>query len=219
MELVIGLLVALFFFSLTFYLAVKKIINNGLAFILLFFSIFFGLSIVKHKTIKIKFKGIEVATAKKQINDTKNNAIIALEKEVNKQAESLTALTRDANVASSKIEKQKTEVNTLVKTAKALEVEITKRKEEALLLVKDTEKAKEEIRKLNLDAQSIALTLTKATYLTLSTKNELGSSARLKKVTQEIENDINELLPLVIPNQIERSQWVNDLKNILPPRN
>jgi chromosome segregation ATPase len=167
----------------------------------------------------LQFGELEVETAKKEISEAKDDAISEIKQEIEKQKESVAMLTRDANVTSEKIEKQKSEIDTLVKTAQELEKEIVKRKEETLLLSRDTKESKKEIESLNMAAQQIALTLVKATYLTLSTKNEFGTSPRLKTATQEIENDINRILPIVIPDSEERSQWVNNLKNILPPRN
>ncbi|TKJ39577.1 MAG: hypothetical protein CEE38_02315 [Planctomycetes bacterium B3_Pla] len=220
MKLILGLLAFICFSTITIYLSVEKRMDHKLTVILLAFSILSGIAIANYDVIrKFKFGGLEVETAKKEISDAKDDAISAIKQEIEKQKESVAILTRDANVTSDKIEKQKSEINTLVKTAQELEKEIVKRKEETLLLSRDTQESRKEIETLNIAAQQIALTLVKATYLTLSTKSEFGTSSRLTKATKEIENDINRILPIVMPDSEERSQWINDLKDILPPRN
>lgn len=220
MKEITGLLVFICIAVITIYLSVAKRIDCKLTLVLLLFSILAGFAVANYDIIKrLKWGDFELETAKKELSEVKDSAIKDIKEEVKNQKESLELVIRDANSTSKEIKEQKKEVNNLIKTAEALQSKIEERKKEIISLNKETEKTKEELTNLNLAAQQIALTLIKTTYLTLSTKNELGSSPRLKKVTQEIENDINRILPMVIPGNRERSQWVNDLKNILPPRN
>lgn len=220
MKEIIGLLVFICIAIVTIYLSVAKRIDYKITLVLLLFSILAGFTVANYDIIKrFKWGDFELETAISKIEGVKNCAIQKIKGEVRTQKESMELVIRDANSIAIEIKKQKKEVNNVVKTAKALQNKIEERKKEIISLNEETEKTKKELVNLNLAAQQTALTLIKTTYLTLSTKNELGSSPRLKKVTQEIENDINRILPMVISDNIERSQWINDLKNILPSRN
>lgn len=220
MKEIIGLLVFICIAIVAIYLSVAKRIDYKLTLVLLLFSILAGFTVANYDIIKrLKWGDFELETAKKELEGVKNYAIQEIKGEVKTQKESMELVIRDANSIAIEIKKQKKEVNSVVKTAKALQNKIEERKKEIISLNEETERTKKELVNLNLAAQQTALTLIKTTYLTLSTKNEIGSSPRLKKVTQEIENDINRILPMVIPNNIERSQWINNLKNILPSRN
>ena len=48
-------------------------------------------------------------------------------------------------------------------------------------------------------------------------RGEFGTSRR-KEALDEIEKDINRILPIVIPDPQERTQWVRRLKDVLPER-
>ncbi len=66
--------------------------------------------------------------------------------------------------------------------------------------------------------KELSLILTRITYVQGQTKNELGSSVRLKKAAEIIEKDINRVLNLMIPDPKERSAFVAELTNALPSR-
>jgi predicted glycosyltransferase len=55
------------------------------------------------------------------------------------------------------------------------------------------------------------------TYFTLGNKSEFGTT-RAEKAIKEIINDLNKILPIVIPDNEELAKWSEDLQNILPPR-
>ena len=56
-----------------------------------------------------------------------------------------------------------------------------------------------------------------STYFTLETKNELDTT-RAEKAAKEITNDLNKILPIVIPDNEERAKWIKNLQNTLPLR-
>ena len=106
----------------------------------------------------------------------------------------------------------------MIDKATALQKKIEEQKKEVVKLNLDSQATKQDIEKLNEASGIIALTLVKATYLTLETKNELGSSPRIEKAKTEILKDINQVLPAVIPDPQERTRWIEQLQDILPKR-
>jgi phosphoribosylaminoimidazole-succinocarboxamide synthase len=106
----------------------------------------------------------------------------------------------------------------LIATASALQKKIEEQKQEISKLNQEGQAAKQEITKLNAASSQIALTVIRATYLFLETKNEFGSGPRLQKAMDEILQDLNRILPMVIPDPQQRAQWVQQLQNTLPKR-
>lgn len=105
----------------------------------------------------------------------------------------------------------------MIKIASNLQNKIENQKKEIVGLNESAEKTKKDIEILNAAAGQIALTLVRATYFTIETKNEF-STERAQKAIEEILNDLNKVLPMVIPNERERTEWINQLKSTLPPR-
>jgi len=223
MKLTIGLLIFVCVTAITMYLAVTKRIDNKLAFIFLTFAIIAGFvtanyDVVRH--LKLGRGGLEVETqaAKREIGDAKSTALAEIDSEVKSQKESIRLLMANANQTSDKLEEQRKALSVLINTATVLQEKIEKQKLEISKLNQDSQAAKQEIVKLNAASSQIALTLVRAAYLTLQTKNEFGGGPRLEKALAEINADINRILPMVIPDPQERAQWVHQLKNTLPKR-
>lgn len=224
MKLTIGLLIFVLVTAITMYLAVKKRIDSKLTFIFLTFAIIAGFVTANYdvvRSLKLGREGLEVETqaAKREIGEAKSTALAEIDSEVKSQKESIRLLMANANETSDKLEEQRKALSDLIDTATFLQEKIEKQKHEISKLNQDSEAAKQEIVKLNAASSQIALTLVRATYLTLQTKNEFGGGPRLKKALDEIEADINRILPMVIPDPKERAQWVNQLENTLPKRN
>ena len=224
MKLAIGLLIFLLVTAITMYLAIKKRIDSKLTVIFLAFAIIAGFVTANYDVIrflKLGREGLEVETqaAKREIGEAKSTALAEIDSEVKSQKESIRLLVANANETSDKLKGQRKALSRLIDTAKVLQEKIEKQKHEISKLNQDSEAAKQEIVKLNAASSQIALTLVRATYLTLQTKNEFGGGPRLKKALAEIEADINRILPMVLPDPQERAQWVNQLENTLPKRN
>ena len=66
--------------------------------------------------------------------------------------------------------------------------------------------------------KEIARVLIRVSYLQFETRNELGSSERLKKSEELVQNDLNKILRLMFPNPNERKAFVQKLKNELPSK-
>jgi len=200
---------------ISIYLSVIKKIDSKILIILLVFAIFSGLALVNYDIIKkIKFGStlgsIEVETAKKEIFETKETALKEISSEVKGHEESIRLLISDANDTKDKIEN-------LIKIATDLDNNIVEQKKEILGINKFAENTKKEIERLNAASAQIALILTRIGYFTLETRNEFGTT-RVKKVIQEITNDLNKIVPMIIPDNEERAMWIKDLQNILPPK-
>lgn len=216
---IIGLLIFLCITAITFYFAVKKEIDKTLTIIFLTFAIASGLVAANYDVVRhLKFGLIELETAKREIGNAKSSALAEIEAEVTSQKESIRLLISNANETSDKLEDQRKTLSALIDKATALQNKIEKQKEEILKLSQQSQAAKQEIQKLNTASSQIALTLVRATYLTLVTKSEFGSSSRLQKAMAEIEKDINRILPMVIPDPQERAQWIQQLQNTLPKK-
>ena len=202
----------------TIYLAVTKKINSTLTTIFLIFSIISGIVIANYDLInKFKWGPFEVETAKKEITKAKETALEEISSEVKGQKESINLLISNANDTRDKIEKQKETLNEMIKIATDLQNKIENQKKEIVGLNESAEKTKKDIENLNAAAGQIALILVRATYFTIETKNEFGTE-RAQKAIEEILNDLNKVLPMVLPNERERTEWINQLKSTLPPR-
>jgi chromosome segregation ATPase len=218
MKEMIALIVFVVVAATTIFLAVRKKISGKLAALLLGFSIVAGYAIANYDIIQlIKWGNFEVQTAKKEISEAKQSALADISNEVKGQKESIRLLLTSVNDTREKLEEQKRALAGIVNTATELQKKIEEQKNVVLTLNNDARRTRDEIRKLNDASGQIALIMVKANYLTLSTKNEFGG-LRSQKAIQEIENDINRLLPLVIPDSQQRAKWIQDLQTILPAR-
>lgn len=219
----VALLIFICIVAITIHLAVSQKIGHKLTVTLLIFAILAGLGaanydIIKYLKVRQGDYELEVGMAIGEIDTSKTSALAEIDTEVKSQKQSIRLLITDANNTSDKLKDQGESLTKLIDKAKALQEKIEKQKQEIVGLNRDSQATKQEIEKLNKVSNIIALTLTKATYLTLMTKNELGSSARLKKVTAELDKDINQVLPMIIPDPQERAHWIEQLQSILPKR-
>jgi methyl-accepting chemotaxis protein len=202
----------------TIYLSVTKLIELKLTIALLCFSIISGITIANYDLIeKFKWGNVEVETAKREIIEVKETALKEISSEVKDQKESIKLLISNANDTRDKIERQKESLNELIKTATDLQKKIEEQKKIIVALNQSTEKTKSDIEKLNAASSQIALTVIRATYLSMETKSEFGTE-RAQKAIQEVLNDLNRILPMVITDEKERAEWIRKLQNTLPPR-
>ena len=221
MKVTVGLLIFVCITVVTIHLAVSKKLDGKMTLLFLSFAVLSGFVAANYDAIRhLKFggDGVELETAKQEISTAKSTALEEIDAEVKSQKESITLLISTANETSAKLEDQNKALSELISTATALQREIEKQKQDVVNLNQDGQKAKQEIVKLNQASSQIALALVRATYLTIETKNELGRSPRIEKATQEILNDINRILPMVIADPHQRSQWIQSLQNTLPKR-
>ena len=215
MKELIAFLASFFIFCISIYLLVIKKIDYKILIILLVFAICFGLTIANYDIIKkfkfiSKFASIEVETAIKEIQETKETAIKEISSEVKEHEQSIRLLISNANDTKDKIEN-------LIKIATDLGNNIEKQKNEIIEINKFAENTKKEIERLNAASDQIALILVRITNFTLETRSEFGNT-RVKKAIQEITNDLNKILPMIIPDNEERAMWIKDFQNILPSR-
>lgn len=216
------LIVLVIFLSLVIFaifMAVTKKIDRVLTSIILCFSIISGISIANYDIVKrCRWGNIEVEIAKKEINEVKDAALSEITKEISNQKDAIRLLMSDANNTRENIERQKSELNRLISTATELQEKIIDQKNKITALKESAENTKKDIENLNSAASQIALILVRATYFTIETKSEFGTN-RSQMAIQEIINDLNKILPMVIPNEKERLEWIKKLQSTLPPPN
>ena len=194
----------------------SKQIDVKVAITIFTFALFSAFLITNYDVIqKIKWGGIEVETAKKEINEIKDNAIEEIKKEIGDQKKSINLLISGANDARAKIDQQKKSLEELIKKASELQQNIENQKASILALNQEGLKTKSEIQRLNRASAEIALIVVRTTYLFSTTKNEIGTD-RAQKAIELIYNDLNKILPMVIPDEKERSKWIRSLENSLP---
>ena len=202
----------------TIILAYKDKIKISLASMFLVFAIIGGFAITNYDVIKLlKWGNLEIQTFEQDVKTIKQSALEDVEKQVDEQKESLSVLIRDLNALSGKLEDQNESLSKLVTVAEELQKKIEIQKNDIISLNNKAENTKEEIESLNDISAEIALILVRATYYTIETKNEFGTD-RAKTAMEEIENDLNAILPRIIPNPEERANWIKELKEKLPKR-
>jgi hypothetical protein len=203
--------------TLTIRWSVKKKIDSKTTIIFLCFTVIASFIISNYDVIlHIKWGNIEVQTAVEKISQAKQTAIDEIRTEVKDQKESVRLLIASANDTRDKVEAQKKSLSELINTATLLQKKIDEQKIVVSALNEDTKRTKVEIKKLNEASAQIALILVRATYFTLETKNEFGGP-RSRKAVEEIQKDLNYILPIVIPDMRERDRWIKNLQNTLPP--
>ena len=218
MKEIVALLFLVGFSVPTVWLALKGKAKGPIATIVLSFSIIGAFMIANYDIIqKVSGAGFEVETAKRELSDTKNEAIAAIKKDVDLQKESIRALISSANETEMNIQQQKQSLDEIVKVANDLKSNIETQRKAFASLNSDATKTKEEIARLNQASAEIALVLVKATYLTLETKSEFGTD-RSKKAIETIFADLNALLPRVIPSEAGRAEYIKSLQDLLPAR-
>jgi chromosome segregation ATPase len=204
--------------GLSIYLAATKRIDRALTVIFLSFSVVAPFVVANYDVItKLTWGNFAVQTAKREIMEAKESAIKEISAEVKEQKESIKLLISNANDTREKMEKQKQALDDVIQRASAIQNKIAEQKKRIVDLNQSAEKTKKEIESLNVAAAQTALILVRATYFTIETKGEFGTD-RATKAIQEVLNDLNKILPIVIPNEKERADWIKRLQTTLPPR-
>ena len=85
-----------------------------------------------------------------------------------------------------------------------------------LALNSQAEATKSQIERITEISKDLTLTYTKIAYLQAMTKNNFGGEPD-KIARQEITNELNRMIQLVLPNDVERSAYVYKVESILNP--
>lgn len=219
MKEIIALLWAVCIAVVTIYLLVKNKINNTSSGLLFSVAIVGGLAIASYDFIK-RFEGfgVIVETARQEITTAKSQALSEIEKDVEAHKHSIAMLIRTGNDLSDRLESQKTIVHSMIEKAQSLEQQLQEDQE-------NIEHVKQQIILAHQNSQSIfnatkelSIILTRITYVQAQTKNEFGNTPRLQKAAEIIQDDINRVLVLMIPDAAERRVFVQNLINALPSR-
>jgi len=219
MKEIIALLWGICITVVTIYLLTSGKINKTSSGLLFSVAIIGGLAIANYDFIK-RFEGfgIKVETARQEIITAKSEALSEIAKDVEEHKQSIAMLIRTGNDLNDKLESQKTIVNSMIEKAQSIELQLQEDQ-------KNIEHVKQQIDIAHQNSQSIfnatkelSIILTRITYVQAQTKSEFGNTPRLKKAAEIIENDINRVLALMIPDPTERQTFVQDLMNALPSR-
>jgi len=219
MKEIIALLWGICITVVTIYLLTSGKINKTSSGLLFSVAIIGGLAIANYDFIK-RFEGfgIKVETARQEITTAKSEALSEIAKDVEEHKQSIAMLIRTGNDLNDKLESQKTIVNSMIEKAQSLEQQLQEDQ-------KNIEHVKQQVDIAHQNSQSIfnatkelSIILTRITYVQAQTKSEFGNTPRLQKAAEIIENDINRVLALMIPDPIERQTFVEDLMNALPSR-
>lgn len=224
-----GFIAILFFivvFGLTFRLAYLKKLSENLTKIFLLFAILGGLVIANYDLIKrFKYKDFELETAVKEI------AVQEVKKEVENQKESISLLIREMNQASSTLQEQSESLGKLISKADVTSQEMNTLNKDLISAKNDINIQRERIEKLATTIeetsikigrifrliQDLSLKIAKITYFYVETKSEIGTQ-RDKIARQKMIDELNELLPVVLPNSTDRATWIQQLEKMLPAR-
>jgi len=202
----------------TVYRLLLKQLDVGRGVSVLVFALIVSFGIMNYDVIeRIRWGTMEVETAKKAISKEKESAIEEIKNEVAEQKESVEVLISDVSKTKTKTEEQRKALSELIKKASELQRTIENQKMSIKALNQEGLNTKSEIEKLNNASAKVALIFVRATYLSLATRNEIDS-IRVKKAFELMSNDLTEILPVVIPDEKERSVWIDSLKRLLPAR-
>ncbi len=219
MKEIIALLWGICIVVVAIYLHVNNNLGKASTSLLFTLAIVGGLAIANHNLLK-KFKGlgVEVETARGEINAAKGEALSEIEKDVTEHKESIAMLIRTGNELSKTLEDQEIVVTAMINKAESLEAQL---KEDE----KQLDETKEQVALAHRNSQAIfnatkelSLILTRITYVQAQTKSEFGNSPRLQKAADIILEDINRVLQLMIPDPGEQKAFVQELTTALPKR-
>jgi len=231
----IGSVICIVGFILIFFGAYKKRLNPAVILALSFATLILA---TYPRVTKIANRWLNIDVAKEEINEFAQEQMRTIKSTVEENEESIKLLTSSMNRASDKIESQTVEMVNLIETAKKLQDKteyqevslknieeavngarenIEQMRQEVRNMKEDVEKAKNDIEKVKKEVFTSALSTIKTTYLLIQTGNEFGTERKIKAV-KEIESDINEVLPIIIPDDQKRREWIRELNTILPQK-
>ena len=195
----------------TLYLIVTKQIDSKMSVVLFLFALIGGLGIANYDLIKrIKWKGLELETYERKVQDIKDGALQEIEQEVANHKQSIALLIANLNDTREKIDAQRKAVESLI--------EKISQQEQALQdLASKAGTTRDRIEILHKASSDLALLLTKITWLQIETKSEFGTD-RANKAIEQIVEELDEIVAVVIPDPQEKSSWIQDLQSSLPPR-
>jgi len=222
MKQTIALLFGICMTIFTLYLIVTKRIDLKMSVLLFLFALIGGLGISNYDIIKkIKWegwRGLELEIYERKVHDIKDDALKEIEQEVSNHKQSIAMLIRTGNELSDRLESQKLIVNTMIEKAQSLETQLQEDQKKLEDIRGQVVLAHRNSQAIFNATKELSIILTRITYVQAQTKGEFGSSPRLKEAAEIIENDINRVLQLMIPDPNERSAFVQELTNALPSR-
>jgi hypothetical protein len=114
----------------TIHKAIKKEISNFLTNSLLIFAVISGFVIANYNVLyTLRWGGLEVRTAKKEVGKVKESALNEIRYEVKEQKKILSDFISNANNTIEEIEKQKNSLQALIENAESLQNRVEQQKD------------------------------------------------------------------------------------------
>ena len=215
MQTTIALLCGISVAAIAVVLHVRKNVDKTVLTIMFGLAIVGGLAIANYDVLtKWKGLGIEMETARGEIQVEKESALKEIKKEVGRHKDSIAVLMKSANDLTKQLEKQKEVAEALVEKATELESEIDNDQKQLAKIKTDVIKAKQATQASYNATEELAKIITRIAYFQVATKNQFGT-AKAKKAIQKITADLNRITVMMIPDREERGRFVRGLQNEL----
>jgi chromosome segregation ATPase len=215
MKALIALLFGICVVSVAIYLHVDKKIEIKSLTVMFALAIFGGLAIANFDVLKRwKGLGMEVETARDEIQGVKADALKEIRKQVDDHKNAISVLMRSASDLSEKLEKQKSLAEAIVEKAKGLESEIEKDQVELSAIKTDVLAANKSTQSAKASTEELAKILTRISFLQITTRNQFGT-AQANKAIEKITEDLNRIVNIMIPDPNKRNAFVQSVMNEL----
>ena len=176
MKALIALLFGVCVVAISMYLHVEKKIDLKSVLAMFALAILGGLAIANYDVLKrAKGLGIEVETARTEIQEIKSDALNEIQKEVDRHKDAIAVLMRSATDLGDKLETQKALADALVKKAEGLESEIEKGQTQLSDIRTDVLAANKATHLAKAATEELAKILTRIAYFQVVTRNQFGT--------------------------------------------
>jgi hypothetical protein len=218
MKEIIALVVFLSICGSTIFLAVRRHIGNGLTAVLLAFSLLAGLAIANYDQLgKVKWEVPGLSLFQGEVNQTRDRALEDLRNEVEYQRQTIRTAISDLNATSEKLDAGIKYAEALLENVKKAE---EKQKIQELSLKERIVKVDQTADKTSAAygaSSELALLLTKAIWLQFQAKDE-NDAQRRDTVIRQVMDQLDAIVDFVIEDPDAKSQFVNSVKDSIPPR-
>lgn len=211
MKEILGLIVFLTLTGAAVWLAVSRRASNLFSALVLAFSLVAGWTIANYDWIRTAKWEIPGATETlKRVSEAGTASVAEIRREFEERKQVLDTLSAEVREAGEKIAVQKKEIDSILEELKAKEQKIGALSEKA-------GQAADQSASLQRSSADLALLITKVVWLLVEAKDEYGEE-RAEKATDELLNQLDEVVRMAIPDPDARAKFTASVMNSLPPR-
>ncbi|MCE5242196.1 MAG: hypothetical protein ABFD98_19810 [Syntrophobacteraceae bacterium] len=211
MKEILGLIVFLTLTGAAVWLAVSRRTSNVFSAMVLAFSLVSGWAVANYDWIRTAKWEIPGATETlKRVSEAGTASVAEIRRESEERKLALDALSAEVREAGEKIVVQRKGIDSLVEELKAKEQKIAALSEKA-------GQAADQSASLQRNSADLALMITKVIWLLVEAKDEYGAE-RAEKATDELLNQLDEVVRVAIPDPDARAKFTSSVMNSLPPR-